>query len=249
MTSVFVTGHRGMLGHMVARYLASQGHEILTTEHRYLGGADDALVRAVVGSGADAVVNCAGIVTGASDQMIVNGLLPSHLASAIGDRPFIQPSTDCVFNGRRGWYRVTESPNATDPYGVSKRIGEGCLGWGNVVVLRTSIVGPGERGLLGWFLRQPRAEGWADHYWNGITTLAWAKIAAAALAGRVPPGLHQPATETALTKYDLLVMFGEVFGHAVPVAPVEMGSLDRTLVPTMSVPLLHEQLLELRDWR
>jgi dTDP-4-dehydrorhamnose reductase len=34
---IFVLGHRGMLGHVVARYLAQQGMEVLTTELRYTG--------------------------------------------------------------------------------------------------------------------------------------------------------------------------------------------------------------------
>jgi len=80
-------------------------------------------------------------------------------------------STDCVFDGRRGRYRADEPPNAKDAYGLSKLVGEACVAAPNVVVLRTSIVGPpagNGRGLLGWFLRQESpVDGWTDHLWNG----------------------------------------------------------------------------------
>ena len=58
--SVFVAGHGGMLGHMVARHLAENGYSVRTTDARYEGGAGDALVAAARGSDARYVVNCIG---------------------------------------------------------------------------------------------------------------------------------------------------------------------------------------------
>jgi dTDP-4-dehydrorhamnose reductase len=233
---VLVTGQRGMLGHVVARYLAEVGHEVIP------GGRYDGMLDL---GDAEAVVNCAGVVRGTDGLFLANALLPLHLATQ--GRLLVHPSTDCVFDGTRGWYRVDEQPNATDDYGLSKRLGEGCLAFPGVVVLRTSIVGPGG-GLLGWFLRQPAADGWTDHVWNGITTLAWARLAAAALAGDILPGLYQPTTPRTITKYDLLRLFGEVFDHPIEVRPVSAGFCDRTLVPTMPMPPISDQLIELRAW-
>ena len=234
---VLVLGQRGMLGHVVARYLAEVGHEVIPGT-RYDGMLD-------LGD-AEAVVNCAGVVRGTAGLFLANALLPLHLATQ--GRLLVHPSTDCVFDGARGWYRVDEQPNATDDYGLSKRLGEGCLAFPRVVVLRTSIVGPGG-GLLGWFLSQSGPiDGWTDHVWNGITTLAWARLAAAALVGDIPPGLHQPTTAETITKYDLLRLFGEVFDHPIEVRPVSAGFCDRTLVPTIAMPPIRDQLTELRDW-
>jgi dTDP-4-dehydrorhamnose reductase len=247
-----------MLGSVVYRYLLERGHSVLTTDSRYHGEPSDQLVRDVVASSADAVVNCLGVIpaSGAStrEMMAANGLLPVHLSSVLGGRLIIHASTDCVFDGRRGWYRVDEPPNATDAYGLSKRVGEACVAGPNVVVLRTSIVGPpasADRGLLGWFLRQERpVDGWTDHRWNGITTLAWAELAERTVSGLgLAPGLHQPATAEAVTKHELLGMFGEVFDHRVAIRPVSTEqACDRTLLPTTTMPLLRQQLVALRAW-
>lgn len=255
---VFVLGHRGMLGALVHRYLRERGHDVLTSDTRYCGEPIDELVHEVVSSPAEAIVNCLGVTpaSGASgrEMMAANALLPVHLSSVLGGRLLIHASTDCVFDGRRRWYRADEPPNATDAYGLSKRVGEVCVAAPNVVVLRTSIIGPpagAGRGLLGWFLRQEGpVEGWTDHHWNGITTLAWAELAAKAIEGSgVSPGLHQPTTAEEVTKDELLRMFGDVFEHRVDIRPVTTAqACDRTLLPTMAVPSLRLQLIALRAW-
>jgi dTDP-4-dehydrorhamnose reductase len=247
-----------MLGALVDRYLRDRGHAVLTSDTRYSGEPMDGLVKEVVDSPAEAIVNCLGVTpeSGQSsrEMMAANALLPVHLSSVLGGRLLIHASTDCVFDGRRGWYRADEPPNATDAYGLSKRVGEACVAAPNVVVLRTSIVGPpagAGRGLLGWFLRQEGpVEGWTDHRWNGITTLAWAELAARTVEGSgVSPGIHQPTAAAEVTKDELLRMFGEVFEHRVDIRPVRTAqACDRTLLPTMAMPPLRLQLIALRTW-
>ena len=254
---VFVLGHRGMLGSMVHRTLASAGSRVLTSDERYTGAPDDPLIRDVVRSEADSVVNCLGITTArkATDQslLIANALLPMELAARLDGRTLIHASTDCVFDGRRGGYGLADHPNALDPYGLSKRLGEACVVEPNVVVLRTSLVGPEAvttRGLLAWFLSQTGpVDGWVDHRWNGITTLAWAELCIEILSGARPlgPGLHQPTTTTAVSKYELLQMFADAFGHRIEIRQVRNDNpRDMTLVPTVPMPELVVQLRELR---
>jgi dTDP-4-dehydrorhamnose reductase len=247
-----------MLGSLVQNYLRERGYLVLTSEVRYSGRPSDELVQEVVKSPAEAIVNCLGAIpgSGSSEQemMAANALLPLHLSRSIGGRLLIHASTDCVFDGNRGWYKADEQPNATDPYGLSKGVGEACVVAANIVVMRTSIVGPpagAGRGLLGWFLGQEGAvDGWTDHLWNGITTLAWAELAARTVEGTgLTPGLHQPTTETEVTKEGLLRMFREVFQHKVEIRPVRTEQArDRTLVPTTAMPPLRQQLVELRAW-
>lgn len=257
--AVFVLGHRGMLGSTVRRYLDQQGFEVLTTDLRYSGGPADELLAELAHSRAEAVVNCIGITTArlveAPSVMVVNALLPLHLAAVMGDRLVVHASTDCVFRGDKGWYQAGDPPDATDAYGLSKRLGEACLAQPNVVVFRTSIVGPeaeSARGLLAWFLRQTGSvSGWVDHRWNGITTLAWADLCRAAIDrdSRVPPGLHQPTTAEALSKHELLGLFAEIFDHSVDIRPVTTSvPVDRTLAPTIEMPPIRSQLVELRVW-
>lgn len=248
MADVFVLGHRGMLGQTVARYLAEQGYDIVTSDRRYTGMPDDSLIEALRSSSARVIVNCIGVLRPDPMLMAVDALLPWEVAGL--GRLVIHPSTDCVFRGDRGWYSVEDPPDAitTDGrgfYGLAKRMGE--VHASNVVILRASIIAP-SGGTLGWFLSQSGPiDGWTDHVWNGITTLAWARLAAAALVGDILPGLHQPTTEP-ITKYDLLRLFGEVFDHPIEVRPVSAGFCDRTLVPTIAMPPIRDQLTELRDW-
>src|SRR5688500_9801155 len=83
------------------------------------------------------------------------------------------------------------STDGADAYGLSKRRGERCEGLTSAVIFRTSIVGREhgpQRGLLEWFLSERTdAKGFEDQRWNGITALAWAKLALQAL--EVPASL------------------------------------------------------------
>jgi dTDP-4-dehydrorhamnose reductase len=187
-------------------------------------------------------------------------MFPVHVALRL--RPtqhLVHASTDCVFNGDRGHYRVDDEPDADDPYGFSKRLGEVVADRRNVTVIRVSVVGPENRtdprGLLGWFLRQPvevDVQGFTNWRWNGVTTLEWSSIALElverrshgdAIASIVQPGVAP------MSKYDLLVAFREAYNTSHRIVPVQAPlAHDRTLVPTEERAPIAEQLARLRDW-
>jgi dTDP-4-dehydrorhamnose reductase len=251
-----------MLGHVVARRFAERGYEVETSTERYSGSPADPLVEIVRASGCVAVINCLGSTKRRDGDRAglyeANALLPVHLAARLArSQHIVHASTDCVFDGRRGGYRVDDEQNADDAYGFSKRLGETIAGRPNVTVLRVSIVGPEHadgRGLLAWFLRQPlsvNVSGYTNWRWNGITSLEWADAAIEVLADRHAAGrlpIRQPATPP-VSKYELLCAFREVFGTAHTIVPVAApSSLDRTLVPTDERSPIAEQLLRLRQW-
>jgi dTDP-4-dehydrorhamnose reductase len=246
-----------MLGTVVVRLLVQEGYDVVTSDSRYGGRPDDGLIDEVRAASPRAVINCLGVIPAtlseAVPMMMGNGLLPIHLASAMPGVRIIHASTDCVFDGKRGWYRADEEPNATDAYGFSKRLGEKVALAPNATVFRASIIGPpasAGRGLLGWFLSSPGpVDGWSNHHWNGITTLEWARLARRALEGEIGPGLHQPTTSMAVSKLELLRLFAGTFGHAIEIRPVvHREALDRTLAPTLEMPSLEVQLGELAEW-
>jgi len=261
---VFVLGHRGMLGQVVARAVAERGHTVVTSAERYSGSPADPLVEVVRTSGCAAVLNCLGSVKRRESDLPVlltaNLMLPVHIATSLGaEQTFVHASTDCVFDGHRGGYRVDEVPRADDPYGFSKRLGEVIAGRPNVTVIRVSVVGPDERsegtGLLSWFLRQPTGieiPGYTNWRWNGVTTLEWATIALEVIERRrrgepVPP-IVQPGTP-AVTKYELLLAFREAYGTKHRIVPVEAPvAVDRTLAPTEKRSPIAEQLTRIREW-
>jgi dTDP-4-dehydrorhamnose reductase len=88
---------------------------------------------------------------------------------------FLHISTDCVFDGSRGYYLEGDPPSPADLYGRTKLAGEALDA--RSTVIRTSFIGPHEdaTGLMEWVSSQPRGssvDGYADHMWNGVTTTA-----------------------------------------------------------------------------
>lgn len=256
---VFVLGHKGMLGHVVCRYLGERGHDVLTSDARYVGGSHDALVEAVRRSGAPWVVNALGKIWQKCRDphalFLANGVLPHQTKAALAPgQKLLHASTDCVFSGKRGKYTVTDTPDAVDEYGVSKRLGELVAEVGKALVLRCSVIGPethDRAGLLAWFLSQEgTVDGYSTHLWNGITTLEWAKIADEAITGKIPwrEPIGQPGTREPITKESLLRLVSEVWKHPVSVRGAAPDRVDRTLVPTLVRPPLERQLRELHEW-
>src|SRR3989344_30113 len=130
----------------------------------------------------DYVINALGVTIPFSLQnpaltFFINGALPHILAGVFGEK-LIHITTDCAYNGKEGFpYTENSSKSPVDIYGLSKSLGEptSCL------TLRTSIIGrelEGFTGFLEWFLQQEGKEltGFAEHFWNGVTTREFAKI-------------------------------------------------------------------------
>ena len=255
--TVVVLGHRGMLGHVVLRYLSERGFRVATTPSRFERGREMEFLAEVAAVDPAAVVNCVGVrpgeVESPSELFRINALLPELLAATLGERLLVHPSSDGVFAGTRGPYAVHDRPDAVDAYGLSKRLAERSVELGRSVVLRTSLVGP-ERGkaksLLAWLAAQRgQVRGYTDHLWNGVTTLTWARLCERALDGELAPGIHQPVTEPALSKHGLLEALCTAFALDVGVAAVASGTpVDRRLVATEALPPIDEQLRELAAW-
>lgn len=252
--SALVLGERGMLGHVVARYLEEQGVRVERLAARFAPGQGLEFVEAVAAAEVSAVVNCIGLARGPAPELLrVNAFLPQLLAARLGGRLLVQPSTDGVFSGAEGPSAVSKRPDAVDPYGLSKRLGEACAALGPTLLLRTSLVGPelgAPRSLLGWLRAQAgTVRGFTDQLWNGVTTLSWAKACHRALKGATPPGLVHLGTEEGVTKHELLALLAEVFELDVRIEGQASGRpLDRRLVPTETAAPLREQLVELRRW-
>jgi dTDP-4-dehydrorhamnose reductase len=256
VTTVFVVGHRGMLGQVVRRFLRDVGHEIVTSDCRFTGGDRDPLIEEIVRSDVEVVVNCAGAipsrVTSPDEMFRSNAWLPTQISSRL--RPgqtMIQASTDGVFDGRHGPYAIVDPPDAIDTYGFSKRLGELARLFAPVIVVRTSIVGT-SGGLLGWLLQQRvDVDGYVNHLWNGVTTLEWAHVSAELidrLEPRVSEIVHVASAET-VSKHELLTIAASVFETDIEVRPVAApASINRALIANTPRSPIRAQLAELRRW-
>ena len=188
----------------------------------------------------DFIVNCVGIVKQREESRMavpsiaINSLLPHKLAafaSNWGGR-VIHPSTDCVFDGKRGGYTEADDSNAEDLYGKSKFLGE--LHCDNGLTLRTSIIGRElveHRSLLDWFLLQQggTVRGFRRVIYSGVTTNQLAEVVT--LVIQKFPGLHglfQVVSEP-ISKHDLLCLIRDAYKLEVNIVPEDREVSDRSM--------------------
>jgi dTDP-4-dehydrorhamnose reductase len=182
---VVVVGGSGMLGSMVADYLArsdefevaatTRSEELSAVCRKHIGevhwrqfdaAAEDASAARGLFEEFDWVVNCVGIVKplihddNASEverACRINALFPHLLAHwTRGRARVLQIATDCVYSGAKGHYTEGDAHDPLDVYGKTKSLGE--VNAPHVFHVRSSIIGPEPRAaksLLEWLLGQP----------------------------------------------------------------------------------------------
>jgi len=144
--------------------------------------------------------------------IIGNAAFPHWLARTLEQSRILQISTDCVYSGTKGHYTESDKHDALDVYGKTKSLGEVLLP--NANHLRCSIIGPEPKSyvsLLEWFRRQPlngKVSGFINHFWNGVTTLHFAKICHGIIKDDTPlPHIQHLVPSGDITKHDLLCCF------------------------------------------
>jgi dTDP-4-dehydrorhamnose reductase len=167
MIVLVVLGHKGMLGHMVSKYLKSKSLTIETTQHRW---PSQEFREFVINYDGDFIINCIGAIHQKTSNFDVNWELPIFL-DFYSKCKIIHPGTDCEMDN--------------DKYGISKRIARDFMvnTSKNSKSIKTSIIGPelkGTASLMEWFLSNNDytiVNGYSKYYWNGNTTLTWSEFA------------------------------------------------------------------------
>jgi len=197
--------------------------------------------------GSSWVINCIGVIKPyirndhAADverAVQVNSVFPHILSRAAGTTGarVLQIATDCVYSGQKGRYMESDSHDALDVYGKSKSLGE--VRSPVIHHLRCSIVGPEPKSfvsLLEWFLRQPvngTVGGYANHNWNGVTTLGFSRICLGIVRENLSlKHLQHVVPGDTVSKEDLLRLFARAFGREdIGIDRVEAKTvIDRTL--------------------
>lgn len=282
MLRVLVLGSDGMLGNAVVKYLSKFSDIELYKTHRACksrrGARDFGLVieqgfvpnllKLLDKIKPDWIVNCLGLIRPKDSfedyklAITVNSLLPKVLSLYCEGKNsrVINISTDCVFSGKTGGYKIHDIPDDVSIYGVSKFLGESS--GHNTITIRTSIVGieiGTRRNLLNWFLENEEAKvsGYSNVFWNGVTTLTSAKVIHRIISRNIKFGdpIFHLCSEK-LSKFDLLKIFKEVFNKKVVVVEKKDIVSDRTLKPSPIqkklfsdlIPPLKEQIEELRTF-
>jgi len=188
----------------------------------------------------DYIINCIGVIKQRINNDIVsdkrnafhiNVTLPHFLVEKIKgyNTKILQIATDCVFSGTEPIALLELTPHdPTDWYGKTKSWGE--VKAKNFHNIRTSIVGPEQPpnhfSLMEWFKNLPpnsEIKGYTNHFWNGTTTLGFAKLCFAiiTLYYEFPRLQHFIHIDT-ITKYDMLKVFAKVFERDdINIIPVE----------------------------
>ncbi len=260
MMRVCVLGHRGMLGHVVCRYLKEAGHKVLTLDGRFEASHSGAFVAKINDLDVQWCVNCIGILkrgeVSPSLMDSVNHCLPAECSrKLLPCCGLIHASSDGVFSASSSACYWDSPLNAADDYGVSKGLAETALQRENDFIIRCSIVGPEQgtqRSLLAW-LEAQRGEvpGYTNRMWNGVTTLEWAKCCDSILRGvdGAEGRIVQLASMPPVSKRDLLQTMADCWGWNVSVRPVEADlAVSRYMVPNVPAVPIRTLLAELKTW-
>jgi dTDP-4-dehydrorhamnose reductase len=235
-SKVIILGSSGMLGQEVVKVFAKEGISFLEFSRQPAGenffdfqdqSADEVSEILSISQG-DYVVNCIGwIPQRATGDLAVdkenawklNVRLPmvlEELAEKFSVR-VLQVATDCVFDGSVGNYLESDTPSADDVYGKSKIAGEASQP--SAMRIRCSIIGQDRNsnaGLFSWYVSQPKdgsVTGYANHFWNGVTTTALAKLFVGIIReDNFSAGLQHWIPRDSVSKWELLSGFRDLLG-------------------------------------
>lgn len=263
---VTVIGSRGMAGHVISRYLAHQGHEVIEVDRMELDVENStSVLRFFDKLNCDYVINAIGMLVKASVDRpdrasIVNSWWPQYLAFRLAHTRtrLIHLSTDCVFDGTQGPYKELDAHTELNAYGRSKSLGE--VNNAKDITMRMSIIGPELKngtGLMHWISNNTESviPGWTNAWWNGMTTLQLAKCIDSWINDPGVTGVcHVVNNDVRTTKYDLLCEINTAMRLNKKIVPIQgPKSVNKILINTRNdydwqIADYATQLRQLCDW-
>ena len=152
----------------------------------------------------------------------------SAAASTVGAR-FVQISTDAVFDGSRGQYTETDTPNPFSAYGRTKLEGEALvLATSDALVVRTNFFGwspSGRRSILEFFVNELSAGKEVRGFTDFVVTSGYVQVLCEALwrlVGAQSSGILHVTSSDALSKYEFGLAVADAFRFGSDlVTPVE----------------------------
>lgn len=255
---VVILGSTGMIGSGVTKYLGDRDFEIVEVNRSGFKNENKNQIIQFDATSSDysdffsqlepesIVINLIGVIrhkikddaASRNNAKMVNSTFPIKLAMQANKLNIrvIQIATDCIYSGISGSYTELSVPDPSDFYGVTKLQGEGQSG--SLLTLRVSVIGHelfSNIELLDWVLTQPlnaHLKGFENHFWNGVTTLHFAKILESEI--RSPTyrfGTFHVVPKDAMSKYQLIKEIVRLGGRADLVIErfTAEHSIDRTL--------------------
>lgn len=235
--NILVLGHKGMLGHMLVKYLTDQGYIVETIEGRF---PDQSYLDLILKFKGDFIINCVGAIPQKTNTYFVNYLLPVWLDVNTKSK-IIHPGTDCEID--------------ENEYGTSKRIASDIIKLTGVrtKIIKTSIIGPelsSHTSLLDWFLHSEAdvVQGYTDAMWNGVTTLDWAIQCKRLMEYWEDYDVETIVEAPCISKKDLLSLIKDVFEKDITIESVTGKGKNKCLTGGIKVRSHLYQLQDLKKY-
>lgn len=261
--NVILFGSTGMLGSYCLKILQSNYNVIPITRKDYdiMDNNYDKLLHIIQSYENYLIINCAGSIPQRQimnnfDYFITNSLFPKMLEkiSLQLDVKFIHISTNCVFNYENGNSNELTMPNETEPYGLSKILGEP----ENACVIRTSIIGEeilNKNSLLEWVIsnKDGKINGYNNYLWNGCTCLTLVKFIKTIIDDDAYwKGIKHIHSMETISKYELVCMINEIYNLNINITPIELdNTVNKTLSSiydnTVITKSIKEQIIERKE--
>jgi len=235
---ILILGHTGLLGNIVHKFLSTRLLEVMTIDSTPRWPSVE-FKQAVIMSEPTYIVNCIGAIHQRTSEFSINFELPMWLDS-LGAR-IIHPGTDCESDA--------------DSYGISKRRARDFIveQGRNTKSIKTSIIGPeihSTYSLFSWLLSQPDSstvKGFANQYWNGNTTLTWARVCVELINNWDSFEVETIIRSNCISKYELLRSIANVFDKNITIVPTEVVERDKCLEGTFTESI-YQQLVNLKEF-
>ena len=234
--NILVLGHKGMLGHMLVKYLTDQNYTIHTINYRF---PSKEFKDEVLKFNGDYIINVIGAIPQKTNLFNINHELPIWL-DKYSKHKIIHAGTDCEMDN--------------DDYGISKRIASDYIKKfsTNTKIIKTSIIGPeldSKSSLLEWFLNSKTdIKGYTRVLWSGITTLEWSKQCLDLINNWDEYERENIIEGTCLSKYNLLNSIKETFNKNINIIPEDKININKCLKGNIKVPHIKIQLQELKKY-
>lgn len=263
INKILLFGSTGMLGRYIYSYFEKK-IPIINISFRITNANLDELERVLIEHNINSetcVINAIGAIPQRkpleTDFFLVNSIFPQLLWQICKEygAKMIQPTTDCVFSGKRGEYVEDDIHDETGAYGISKSLGEPAT----CTVIRTSIIGrelSNKKSFLEWVISNDNTTiyGFENHIWNGITCLQYCKIIEQIIKQNLFwQGVRHIYSPTSKLKYELAVMISNIFQRNIEIIPTQSTeTVNKTLLsnytPMFEIPELSVQLQELEKY-
>jgi dTDP-4-dehydrorhamnose reductase len=270
VNKILLFGSTGMLGRYIYSYFNQETSiQVIKVDFRISNESLESIEHLLVENNINertCVINCIGLIpqrkgdtVSDKDYFLINCLFPHLLWCACKkyNAKMIQPTTDCVFSGKKGSYLETDYHDETNAYGMSKSLGEpqGCT------IVRTSIIGLelfNKKSFMEWVISNNNntINGWTNHMWNGITCLEYCKLIKNMIENNnFWSGVRHIYSPTSKSKYELAEIIKQVFELNIKIVTVEAEEVvDKTLSSiykdiVFQSQELHLQISNLKDFK